>query len=187
MGIRQDLYKYHTDQGTPYPNPDWTPSTAGAAGDPWNPDAVFPWQPPPPVPGGVDTPGQGLNVVNVDAIITYANNLEALQPFMTNMIDSMDFVLSKRFGAGAFGAANNLEATVVGNGGQNGGASLVGSIRSVLVEAETIMKDMVVKCREIAAKYKTADDLTKLDADDFKQIVTGVNAKISGLSLGAAK
>jgi len=177
--------------GTPAPKPDptWKPDTGSAnSGDPWDiyKGSVPPFQTPPAVPGGHETPGKGVHVISVDAIRTYATNIEALLPTITATIAELDDLSASGFGAGNFGAANNFKAKVFGGANSQSGSTLLASTRTVFTEAETIIKSVAQRCREIAQKYKTADELTKLDADEFGRMVSGVKSKVDNLPLGAA-
>ncbi|MEV5541686.1 hypothetical protein AB0L13_33055 [Saccharopolyspora shandongensis] len=178
-----------TTLGDTPPRPDgtWTPNTSNAeGGNPWdiNKGAYPPFPGSPKVPGGSEHPGKDVQVINVEAIKIYANNIEALLPVVTTVLRELDDLEAKGFGPGSFGAGNNLKGKVLGSGSQQGGASLVPSIRTVYTEAQTIIKEVVARCRDIAKKYKTAHELSELDAQEFKQMVTGVKSKVDGLTLG---
>ncbi|PWK84417.1 hypothetical protein C8D88_10832 [Lentzea atacamensis] len=171
------------------PDGSWTPDPSSAQqGDPWDPlkgsDPPFPEAAK--VPGGAETPGKGVNVISVDAINTYAVNIETLLPVITSSIKELDDLAASGFGAGNFGAANNFKAKVFGGSGGQGSATLLASTRAVFVEAETIIKEIAARCREIAQKYKTASELAELDAKEFTEMVSTVKAKVDNLPLGGA-
>ncbi|MEU6270017.1 hypothetical protein [Saccharopolyspora shandongensis] len=190
IGTDDDKDVSPTDNSDKPPKPDgnWTPDTGNAdGGDPWdvNKGAYPPFPAPPKVPGGNEHPGKDVNIIDVEAIKVYANNIEALLPVITTVLRELDDLEAKGFGPGNFGAGNNLKAKVFGGGSQAGGASLLASIRTVYTEAQTIIKEVVARCREIAKKYKNAHELSEFDAQEFKQMVSGVKAKVDGLTLGA--
>jgi hypothetical protein len=172
-----------TDGPTP-PKPDghWQPDPSHLPGEPWdvNKGAYPPFQEPGRVPGGNDTPGKGVEVVSVEAIKIFANNIESLLPTITTMIAEIDALRAKGVGPGNFGSAKNLGVKVVGPN------NLVDQTRALYVEAQNVIKETVLVCRSMAATYKTAAELSELDAAEFKQKVTGVKSKIDGLSLGAS-
>lgn len=182
------FYSGGPKQDVPKPDPDWKPDTASVQnGDPWDigkgthpplPDA-------PNVPGGADTPGKDVNVISVDAIKYYANSIRALKPVITQSIRELDDLAAKGFGPGNFGAANNFKAKVFGAAGGQGDNTLLTSTRQVLVESETIINEVAARCDEIAQKYKSADELTEMDADEFNKAVAGVKSKMDNLALGA--
>lgn len=181
-----------TTFGTPVvekPPADWRPDTTGVNADPWNSSKGTtdpPLPAPPAIPGGADTPGKGVNVISVDAIKLYATNIEALLPTITSTITELDDLSSSGFGAGYFGAANNFKAKVFGGANSANTATLLASTRTVFTEAESIIKSIALRCREIAQKYKTADELTTLDAEEFGHMVSTVKTKVDALPLGGA-
>lgn len=171
------------------PDPNWTPDTSMATDrDPWDiyKGSQPPFQTPPNVPGGVDSPGKGVNVISVDAIRYYATSIRALLPVIRDTIKDLDGLAADGFGPGNFGAANNFKAKVFGTGDGKSGASLITSTRQVFVAAETIINEVSSRCDEIVQKYKTADELTELDADEFTRMVANVSAKVNDLPLGTA-
>jgi hypothetical protein len=180
-----------TSYGTPVvakPDPNWRPDTSGANSDAWNSTKGTdpPFTAPPAIPGGPETPGKGVTVISVDAIKLYATNIEALLPTITSTLAELDDLSASGFGAGYFGAANNFKGKVFGGANSANTATLLASTRTVFTEAESIIKSIALRCREIAQKYKTADELTKLDAEEFGHMVSTVKTKVDALPLGAA-
>ncbi|SFR29917.1 hypothetical protein SAMN04488564_12410 [Lentzea waywayandensis] len=184
-----DTVIWSGDSSPPKPDPDWKPDTSNTQlGDPWDIHKGNhpPLPPAPKVPGGTETPGKGVKVINVDAIKLYANNIRSLKRVITQAIKELDDLATRGFGAGNFGAANNFKSKVFGGASGKNTATLLESTRQVFVEAETIIDEVSARCFEIAQKYKTADELTELDVKEFSSMVGSVKAKVSNLPLGAA-
>lgn len=175
------------DNKVPQPDPNWVPDTSNSQhGDPWDnlkgSDPPFPK--PPLVPGGNDTPGKGVVAVNVDAVKYYAMAIRSMLPVLDGIVKELDDL--QPFGAGHFAAGHNFRAKVFGNDDKSSGSTLLASTRQVFVEAQSVIREVSARCDDIVRKYKSADDLGKMDADDFRQMVSGVSNRVDALSLGAA-
>ncbi|MEU3650069.1 hypothetical protein AB0E59_42355 [Lentzea sp. NPDC034063] len=170
------------------PDPNWTPDPSTANSDPWDiyKGSIPPLPDPPKVPGGVDNPGKDVKVINVDAVKYYGNSLREMIPVIKGAITELDDLNS--FEPGYFGVAMDFKAKVFGAGSSSGGdgTTLIASTRQVFVEAQMIVEEVAARCDDIVRKYKTADQLSKLDADDFTQMVSNVQSKVSGMTLGSA-
>jgi hypothetical protein len=155
-------------QGIPPPVPG-----DGSSGSGWTytggqpkpgPTTSPPWQdpklaPPPPVPGGADTPGKGVTTINTKAMQTYASNIDALiQPLR----DSANALQSVNIKPGVFPAALELSKSI--NTGETGLRDASYTVLNNLVNALVDVHDAL---RLMASKYDKAEDLNEISAGDY--------------------
>jgi hypothetical protein len=165
-------------------DPNWTPDTANATPIDWdNNRGLDLSRQAPVVPGGADTPGEGVHVISVDAVVYFGRSLDPLIAEVRKALEELSGL--GEFGPGTFGAAHNFRAKVFGSNGDTTG-SLKASTILVLQDTLSILDSIQKRCDEIAQKYRTADQLTELDAEEFTSMVSKVQSSVSGMNLGAA-
>ncbi|SDP42166.1 hypothetical protein [Lentzea jiangxiensis] len=163
------------------PDPNKTPDTSTAEPIKWdNSLGVDPARQGPPVPGGVDSPGKGVTRINVEAVKHFANNVRSLIPEVKKAIDELEGL--RDFGPGNFGAAHRFRDKVFG--GSEDGVTLRSSTLNVLLDTHSILESIVLRCDEIVKTYKTAEQLTELDAEEFTGMVSKVQGSVAGMNLG---
>lgn len=162
----------------------WDLDTGGAAGPAWNADAPSPFPPPPRPPGYGDDSGGGVQTVSVGAIRRYADNIESFLPLIAGMIGELDAILAAPFGAGNCGAGNNLKLKIVGNGSQDDSSALASSIRQVYVQTETVLRELVSRCRAAAQLFADTDRQTVELSDELRRQMDATKSRIDNLPLG---
>lgn len=126
----------------------------------------------PPVPGGADHPGQGVTTVSTDAIRTFAANVLLLEDPIRTALNGMGNV---DIHAGAFNQAFVLSRKIGGDG------QLLPSTRTVLTNALDALESIRTACLRIVSEYDTAEELNRVDADKFGELILDAKTVINGM------
>ncbi|MEV6712775.1 hypothetical protein AB0M48_12135 [Lentzea sp. NPDC051208] len=163
------------------PDPHWQPDTSSSSPIEWdNKLGLDPSREGPKVPGGVDTPGKGVTTISVDAVIYFGKSVRQLIPEVEKAIAELKGL--KPFGPGTFGAAHNFRSKVFG--GTENATTLHASTLNVLEDTHSILESICLRCDEIVKSYRTAEELTELDAKEFNSMVSKVKGSVAGMNLG---
>lgn len=125
----------------------------------------------PPVPGGTESPGEGVTAVSTEALKTFAKNIAELIPIVDHAYTQMDL---GGIQAGNFGAATTLQDKMSGEAG------LGVTTRQFLEQTGDVLRRMVSAALAIAAEFENAEDLNEATSADvgfeMSMVKTGVKA-----------
>lgn len=128
---------------------------------------------PPPVPGGSEHPGQGVTVVNTQAMHVFAQNMRTLADGpLAQIPNQLDTVNIK---PGIFATAHNkIVIPIVSEGG------LRDTTRTTVQDLITALHDAADAVDKAANAYDSADEANTMTTDAYNQYFGQVSSEISG-------
>ena len=137
-----------------------------------------PIQTPPPVPGGSQTPGKGVTVVNTAAMKTFAENLRVLVADNSPLKQIQGHLGEINVRAGGFRTAVNLANKINGPGQlRDGTKKTVDDVVEVLIQISDALLLM-------ASHYEKAEDANTMSSADYLTYLSTASGVINGMGAG---